>query len=231
MQNLILSNRFEPILFFWQFEWCALFLVGLFGATMQARNKRVLSENKAFSEHLEALVEQKQRDMARRVQGMSLLNAMEEAPTAPEAVSVHTMLREIYEAHHMAAEVAAVHLVLELPKRDGTLLARRAQIDTLSENLIFYVLHATPSGGKITIAAEIETVECPLSIADTGSGILPEDLPHIFECFFVGGESKRTGSGLGLYIVKQIVETQGGEITVSSEPGKAPFFYLDLPLV
>lgn len=57
--NLFSSNLYEPILFFWQFEWCGLFLVALFGAMMAARNKRLLLENRKFSEHLEDLVQQR----------------------------------------------------------------------------------------------------------------------------------------------------------------------------
>ena len=63
--NLFFSNRFEPILFFWQFEWCGLFLVTLFGAVMAARNKRILAENQAFSDHLEALVEKRTDELTR----------------------------------------------------------------------------------------------------------------------------------------------------------------------
>lgn len=285
--NLFFSNLFEPILFFWQFEWCGLFLVALFGATMVARNKRILMENKTFSEHLEELVqqrtkelrnlleerkvffadmahdlkaplfatgafiqairehdtgvdsellryidqvEQKQREMTRRVQGLSTLNKMDEIPEQWEVVSVWALLDEAYQTHHMAAEVQSVYLVIERPEVDGLLFAGPRKLAIVLENLVFNALYATKPGGTITIGAEIDEGECHLIVADTGSGIPIEALPHIFERFYVGKEKKSSGSGLGLYIVKSIVEEQGGEITVSSKPGQGTAFYIDLPL-
>lgn len=62
--NLFFSNYFEPILFFWQFEWCGLFLVVLFGAMMAARNKRILAENEAFSNHMEVLVKKRTEELS-----------------------------------------------------------------------------------------------------------------------------------------------------------------------
>lgn len=62
--NLLFSNAFEPILFFWQFEWCGLFLVFLFGAMMAARNKRLLQENNNLQNHLEVLVAQRTKELS-----------------------------------------------------------------------------------------------------------------------------------------------------------------------
>ncbi|MEG1801269.1 MAG: hypothetical protein RR273_04760, partial [Oscillospiraceae bacterium] len=62
--NLLFSNHFEPILFFWQFEWCGLFLVLLFGKMMMTRNRRILAENAEFSYHLEQLVEKRTEELS-----------------------------------------------------------------------------------------------------------------------------------------------------------------------
>lgn len=286
--NLFFSNLFEPILFFWQFEWCGLFLIVLFGATMAARNKRILLENKEFSEHLEFLVqqrteeiwnllqerkaffadmahdlkapifamhtfiqairehdtgvdhellryidqvEQKQQEMDRRVRGINILNKLDEIVDSLEAVSVWTLLKEVYQTHHMAAEVQSVHFEIELPATDGNLFAPPRKLSIIFENLIFNSLRATPSGGRITIAAEIDDCECHFTITDTGKGINQEELSHIFKRFFVGKENKGIGSGLGLYIVKSIVEELGGEITVSTKPEHGTVFYIDFPLM
>lgn len=285
--NLLYSNLFEPILFFWQFEWCGLLLVGLFGAMMTVRNKRILAENKAFSEHLEDLVEQrtaelqnllqerkaffadmshdlkaplyatrsfidairrndtgvdrellryidqveqKQQEMTLRVQGLTMFNQMEAVSEPWVAMSVRAMLDEVDETHHMAAEVQSVYLVTEPPELDGLLFVQPKKMAILFENLIYNALRSMPLGGKITIAAELDENECHLTVADTGGGIPLDELPHIFRRFYVGKENKGIGSGLGLTIVKSIVDELHGEISVSSKPGQGAVFYIDLPL-
>lgn len=286
--NLFGSNLFEPILFFWQFEWCGIFLVILFGAVMAAQNRRILAENAAFSEHLEDLVlkrteelqnllkerkaffadmahdlkapiyatqtfiraiqenntgvdtelqryinevEQKQTEIARRVQSLTAFDKLDTLNQPVLPVSIQKTLLHAFDTHHMAAEVAAIYLVIEPPETDAFLLSSPRKLASLLDNLIVNALHATPPGGKVTISAELDEAECHLTVADTGSGIPLEELPHIFDRFFVGKENKETGSGIGLYIVKTIVEDLKGDISVSSKPGQGAVFYIDLPLI
>ena len=71
-----------------------------------------------------------------------------------------------------------------------------------------------------------------LTVEDTGGGIAPEDLPHVFERFWRAekSRSRRTGgSGLGLSIVRQLVEAHGGTVTADSEPGAGAVFTIRLP--
>ena len=286
--NLLASDLFEPILFFWQFEWCGVFLVILFSAMMASRNKRILAENAAFQYHLEELVEkrteelthllqerkaffadmahdlkapmfaagsfiqaikehntgvddellhyidlveQKRQETVRRVQGLTVFNQMDELSEACKAISVHTLMKEVYEAHCMAAEVQSVFLITELPDRDANLYAQPGKLQILFENLIVNALQVTPENGTITLSAQIDEEGCHLSISDTGCGILPEELPRIFNRFFTGSQSSGNSSGLGLYIVKNIVTALHGEISVSSKPGKGTTFFIDLPLM
>lgn len=288
LYNLFASNLFEPIMFFWQFEWCGLILVVLFGAMVAARNERILAENEAFKCHLEELVEQrteelknllqerkvffadmahdlkapvfaagsfiqairahntgvdgellryidlveqKQQEMARRVQGLTVFNQMDELSEPYKAVPVQELLDEIYKAHHMAAEVQSVYFVVEPPNVDGTLYAQPKKLEILFENLIVNALKFTPRGGKITLSATIDQDGCHLTVADTGCGICSEEVPHLFDRFYVGTQGKGSGSGLGLYIVKNIVEELHGEISVSSKVGQGSVFFIDLPLV
>ena len=281
-------NLFEPIHFFWQFEWCGLLLVVIFGATMVARNRRILAENAAFQTHLEELVQQRtaelqnlmqerkaffadmahdlkapifatgsfiqairehntgvdselsgyidlveqtQQEMARRVRGLTEFNKIDELSEPYEPVSVRQLLEETYDLQHMAAEVQSVYLVVEPPEGDGQIYAQPKKLDILLENLIFNALKATPAEGKITLSAQLDGSFCHLSLADTGCGIPEEELSHIFDRFFVGKENAGTGSGLGLYIVKCIVDSLQGEIHVSSQPGQGTVFSIDLPLM
>ena len=98
-------------------------------------------------------------------------------------------------------------------------------------NLVSNALRYTPAGGQITLAAAAVAGEVALQVADTGSGIAAEDLPHIFNRFYRADQSRQQQngeSGLGLAIAKSMVEAQGGIITVESSPGRGTTFTIRL---
>jgi two-component system, OmpR family, sensor kinase len=100
----------------------------------------------------------------------------------------------------------------------------------LLENALKY----TPYEGTVTLSLTTHDGNALISVCDTGIGILPEDLPHIFERFYRADPARsrdRGGSGLGLAIVKSIVEENGGSIGVESTPGKGSVFKITLPLI
>ena len=87
-------------------------------------------------------------------------------------------------------------------------------------------LRHTPDGGRIALAAARAGHEVVLSVSDTGAGIAPEHLPHVFDRFYKVDPSRpggAAGSGLGLSIVKAIVERHGGTVGVASAPGHTVF--------
>ncbi len=112
----------------------------------------------------------------------------------------------------------------------------RADADRVAQvlrNLIGNALRHTLSGGRLTIepVAAVDTV-C-VSVRDTGEGIAPEDLPHVFDRFYRGDKSRARssgGSGLGLAIAKSLIEAQGGSIGVESTLGQGSCFWFTLPL-
>lgn len=88
-------------------------------------------------------------------------------------------------------------------------------------NLLSNALKYTPKGGDIFVTATQEKDNVVIQIADSGKGIDKQDLPHIFETFYQGNNScMDMGTGVGLSLAKQMVETMGGEITVKSAIGK-----------
>jgi signal transduction histidine kinase len=101
------------------------------------------------------------------------------------------------------------------------------------QNLLENALKYTPQGGQIRITLESRPGSILLKISDTGIGIPIEAQEHLFEKFFRADNAKRfvaNGSGLGLYIIKRIVESHGGSITFESTPGKGTSFSVIFPL-
>jgi signal transduction histidine kinase len=101
-------------------------------------------------------------------------------------------------------------------------------------NLVSNALRHTPPGGSVTLCADRVENDVAVSVSDTGEGILPEDLSHVFERFYRGEKSRNRnsgGAGLGLAIVKGIVEAHSGSIYVESEPGVGSVFTITLPKI
>lgn len=98
-------------------------------------------------------------------------------------------------------------------------------------NLLSNALKYTPKGGHVYITTTEENNNLVIQIADSGKGIDKQDLPHIFETFYQGNNScMDMGTGVGLSLAKQMVETMGGQIAVKSAVGKGTVFFVTLPL-
>lgn len=99
-------------------------------------------------------------------------------------------------------------------------------------NLLENALRATAAGGKVTLSVAVDAGEARVRVEDTGSGIAPEDLPHLFERFYRADAARQQpgGSGLGLAIVEWIVRMHGGAIEVESQRGRGSCFTVTLPL-
>jgi two-component system sensor histidine kinase MprB len=97
-------------------------------------------------------------------------------------------------------------------------------------NLVSNAAKWSPDGGVIEVRLSVDSAAAVLSVADTGPGIAPKDLPYIFDRFYRGStEPKAPGSGLGLAIVRRIVEVHGGEVRVASTFGAGSCFQVRLP--
>jgi len=104
----------------------------------------------------------------------------------------------------------------------------RVRIDEVFANLLANAMRHTPSGGSIEVSAASAPDGVDFSVADTGSGIPPEQLPHVFERFAKSPSSG--GSGLGLAIARSLVVAHGGSIEASSESGRGATVRLTLPV-
>lgn len=101
-------------------------------------------------------------------------------------------------------------------------------------NLLDNALKYTPAGGAVQIRIVAESGQATVSVFDDGPGIPPEDLPHIFERFYRVDKSRNRvdgGSGLGLSLVKSLVEAHGGTVNVESVVGKGSVFHVNIPSI
>ncbi len=115
---------------------------------------------------------------------------------------------------------------------DEKINADKDKVSQVMVNLISNALKYTPQGGSVEIHVKGSDTEAEIGVKDTGLGIPPEDLQHIFERFYRADKSRNRmtgGSGIGLAIVKAIVEAHKGSVTVRSELGKGTEFTVILP--
>ena len=147
--------------------------------------------------------------------------------------AISDLLSDTIESFRAMAEEKRITLSgLAAPGVDPVYIDAR-QISRVLANLVGNALRHTPAGGRVTLhaypAAHSTVV---VEVSDSGEGIRPEDLPHVFEQFFRGERSRSRatgGSGLGLAIVKAIVEAHSGQIRVESTLGKGTRFVFTLP--
>jgi len=130
----------------------------------------------------------------------------------------------------MQALQSGIKLMADLPMRlDVT--ANHDQIEQVLVNLLDNAIKYTPDGGEVRLTAERSTDATVVRVSDTGIGILPEDVPRIFERFYRVDKARSRqsgGTGLGLSIVKHIVEAHGGKVRVDSEFNRGTIFSFTL---
>lgn len=190
----------------------------------------IRSQNIGMDNELELYLEQvdvQLKEMSQRVGSLNELNAVDRLSEQPEDVEVSTFMEEVYQLHNPEAAASGVHLIIQPPTESVTIRIQKKKILLVFENLFYNALRFTDMDGSITISAEKDGGKLRIDIRDTGCGIPAEELPHIFERFYMGERGKATGgSGLGLYIVQTIIKEQGGGITAESEVGMGTVFHI-----
>lgn len=149
---------------------------------------------------------------------------------AKEEISLKKMTEEIFQKY--AAQIQEKDLVVWQQIQQDTWYTHPVLMWFLLENLLSNAIKYNQQGGSIRLTAEIKENHLHLEVADTGIGISPEHLPHIFTCFYRADPSRNkeiAGNGLGLSIVKTAVEKMRGGITVESQEGKGTCFHVTLP--
>ena len=118
---------------------------------------------------------------------------------------------------------------MDVPPDLPRIWADRDRLVRVFENLIGNSIKFTKPGGRVTLGATVRGGEVPFSVADTGCGIAATNLPHVFDWFWQAPGGKGGGVGLGLPIVKGIVESHGGRVWVQSTLGQGTTFFFTIP--
>jgi len=124
-------------------------------------------------------------------------------------------------------------LSLEVSANPATVLGDPEDLADLTSNLVGNAIKYTPAGGQVRVSLRQDGEWVRLEVSDTGIGIPPEALEHVFEEFYRAGNAKSVepgGTGLGLAIAKRVVTVHGGEIQVASTPGTRTTFIVKLPV-
>jgi two-component system OmpR family sensor kinase len=140
------------------------------------------------------------------------------------------LIRTAAAAFKTVASEKGITLLAKEPAAPLEVRCDRARIEVALSNLLDNALKFTPTGGQVEVGAERASEIVRLWVQDSGPGITPADQEHIFERFYRGEADQVEGLGLGLAIVRSIVQAQGGQVTVESELGAGSRFMIELPL-
>ena len=171
--------------------------------------------------------------LAQMVQELGELSRIEsgEAPLQIRSINIAEAIGHAVDRLRAQADRAELKLDIDSPPTLPEVLADEARVEQVLVNLIHNAIKFTPSGGRISISAKAKDNDIMVSVADTGIGIPPDDLPRIFERFYKADKSRTGGgTGLGLAIAKHIVEAHDGRIWAESVEGKGSNFNFTLPL-
>jgi len=184
------------------------------------------------------IMEQSSREVIRMISGLLDLAKFESGMMEYHFASVDPM-RQVHAAVQKVQLFAArehIQIMVNGPSEPVQVRADEMRIQQVLDNLLSNALKFSPEGALVCLKlepdAEKNTVR--ISVSDTGQGITPESLPHIFDNFYGGSTSVRTkvsGSGIGLALAKKVVEGHGGRIWAESEVGKGTTMNVVLPLV
>lgn len=173
--------------------------------------------------------------LQRLIDDFLLLTRAEEVGLAlnPVPTDIHPILERLAETMAPAARknnqvdvIAAVHEQLPFA------LVDELRLEQIIHNLLQNAIRHTPPGGQVTLSARSSGPDVVIQVQDTGSGISPDDLPHIWQRFYRSEQARehhQRGAGLGLALVKELVEAMRGRVAVESTPGQGSHFMVWLP--
>jgi two-component system OmpR family sensor kinase len=189
----------------------------------KAEISRLYDETRLLSRLVDDL-----RDLALADAGQLRLNV--------HPIDTAEIIRSTVENLALAAEAQGVDLSTDLPATLATIQADPDRLAQVLRNLVINALRHTPPGGSVRVIASQTATEVEIAIADTGEGIAPRDLPHVFDRFWRADRARSRdegwpgGSGLGLSVARSLIDAQQGRIWAESKLGAGSTFFFTLPL-
>ncbi|MGQ9572770.1 MAG: ATP-binding protein [Dehalococcoidia bacterium] len=154
-----------------------------------------------------------------------------EIPLARKPVEMAAVVANAVERFQPQAEKQGLSLALDVASSLPPVVGDAERLERVVVNLLHNAIKFTPAGGSVRVWAGFGDDAVTVKVIDTGVGIAPEELPRIFERFYKGDRARGSGgTGLGLAVVKHIVEAHGGTISVESEPGRGSTFSFSIPM-
>ena len=139
--------------------------------------------------------------------------------------NMYNLVEQVYNELQPLAQTKEIEFKIECTNKDLTVNADRSEIRRVICNLCGNAINYTQNGGRVIITLKNEGNDLIFSVSDNGSGIPQEDIPNMFQRFSQGTSKKRsTGTGLGLYLSRQIIESHGGKIWLESALNKGSEF-------
>ncbi len=183
-----------------------------------------------------AVVERETENLSQLIDDLFALSTAEAGslPMSLEPVSLSEVVQEVGDSlKPLAYRERQITIATNLPADLPRAIADRQRIVQILGNLVRNSLRYTPEGGLIVLRAERQEDWIAVLVEDTGEGIPPERLPHVFERFYRGDQARDRdsgGAGLGLAIVREMVEAMGGNVSVESQLGQGSCFTFRLPV-
>lgn len=194
------------------------------GAGTEAEERSALLEGVAEElSRLSRLVETLQRMQKRTVRPLELNRTQ---------VPLDRILRAAVANYQSLATMSDINLILELPPGNTLVSVDMDRLIQVLTNLLDNAFKFTPRGGRIAIQAHQDHSEIWVSVADSGTGIAPDELPFVFQEFFRGGNGhapEKNGMGLGLAICRDIITAHGGTVQASTPPGGGTCIQFSIP--
>lgn len=194
-----------------------------YAGELQERQRDIMKRLNRRLNRLEALI----NDLLDLAAGRSDLKVEEMKP-----VPLMETLERVAAKLEAQAKEKEQTLLLEYPSGDPVVLVTEEGLERVFVNLVGNAVKYTPEKGTVTVSVHKSDLQVVVAVADTGIGIPAESLPKLFAEFYRAPNAKafETGTGLGLVIVKELIDSFGGRISVDSKEGKGTTFSVYLPL-
>jgi len=213
-------------------------VVSTLAAGLAHEIKNPLAAIKTFTEHLSEkredplFVDKFQRIVGGEIERINLivqrlLDYAKPSPAQIASLLINELVQET--ADLVTSEAIKRQIVIEAEGlATATIQGDKRQLKQVFLNLLLNAMEAMPQqGGRIEIASKLESGNCLITVKDNGKGIAPDALPHVFEPFYT---SKSNGTGLGLAVVRSVLDEHGGSIALTSYPGRGTIAVITLPL-